>query len=256
MKKIATIVISAILLLALTGCDSSDYKKATELFNSGNYAEAQTMFEALGDYEDSAEMVLECKYQNSIALMEEKEYDTAKEILETLGDYKDSADVLREVGWNIFADYLYDEGKVTIKNDDYKVTLEMVEEQGEELIAVALSVGTTGMASHDFVAMINQPYPEVTALVAEGKISIFTSYMEDEGYTSWDITRYKKGDSIKWEEYECTGRTAQGTSLPAGTTGLCYDTELPLERLTDGIQKAIKNSNTGISMSDLGFWAY
>ena len=40
----------------LTGCDSSDYKKATELYESGNYDEAYEAFTELGDYKDSANM--------------------------------------------------------------------------------------------------------------------------------------------------------------------------------------------------------
>ena len=49
-------IITAVLMCSLlSGCKSSDYKKAQELYSSGNYEEAQTVFFKLGDYEDSTQ---------------------------------------------------------------------------------------------------------------------------------------------------------------------------------------------------------
>ena len=57
-------IITAVLMCSLlSGCKSSDYKKAQELYSSGNYEEAQTVFFKLGDYEDSAQMVEKCEKQ-------------------------------------------------------------------------------------------------------------------------------------------------------------------------------------------------
>lgn len=53
MKKVLTVVM-AVMVLVLCGCKSGDYKKAVDLYETGNYAEAKVLFEKVGDYEDSA----------------------------------------------------------------------------------------------------------------------------------------------------------------------------------------------------------
>ena len=59
MKKTKIILVAAALVavISATGCDSSDYKKATELYNSGQYSDANAIFSELGDYKDSAQML-------------------------------------------------------------------------------------------------------------------------------------------------------------------------------------------------------
>ena len=42
------------MLFVFSGCNSSDYKEAVALMEQGNYKEAITLFEGLGDYKDSA----------------------------------------------------------------------------------------------------------------------------------------------------------------------------------------------------------
>lgn len=62
MKRKTIVIICAITLcLILTGCDSSQYKKATALYEEGRYEDAIAIFEALGDYEDSAAKLEQAK---------------------------------------------------------------------------------------------------------------------------------------------------------------------------------------------------
>ena len=49
-----------VLMILLAGCNSTDYKKAGQLFNGGAYERAMTIYQKLGDYKDSAEKVPEC----------------------------------------------------------------------------------------------------------------------------------------------------------------------------------------------------
>ena len=73
-------IITAVLMCSLlSGCKSSDYKKAQELYSSGNYEEAQTVFFKLGDYEDSTQMVEKCDKQ--------KKYQTLQTYLKEEGPY-------------------------------------------------------------------------------------------------------------------------------------------------------------------------
>ena len=75
-KKLLAILILCITVFSLTACDSSDYKKAMSLYESGDYEEAAKMFVELGDYEDSAEMAVKAK--------EELMYVTYADVFEAL----------------------------------------------------------------------------------------------------------------------------------------------------------------------------
>lgn len=65
LKKFLCLALSIILVLSLSACDSSDYKKAMELYESGDLDGAITAFSVLGDYEDSEDMVLKIKYEKA-----------------------------------------------------------------------------------------------------------------------------------------------------------------------------------------------
>ena len=52
-KRVLSFILAATMVFALCGCSSADYKKAQKLFDSGQYDEAQVIFEDLGDYKDS-----------------------------------------------------------------------------------------------------------------------------------------------------------------------------------------------------------
>lgn len=92
MRKLIALILSLVMLVMLTGCDSSDYKKAVSLFESGKYAEAAEMFVALGDYENSAEMVNACNYQIAVELTKAGKYQEALGMFVSLGDYEDCAE--------------------------------------------------------------------------------------------------------------------------------------------------------------------
>ncbi len=94
MKKIILAII--LIILILTGCDSSDYKKAVTLYEEGNYSEAAVIFAGLGDYEDSAEWYNKSKYQEANQLFKAGDYEEAIEIYELIIDYKDSDSKIEE----------------------------------------------------------------------------------------------------------------------------------------------------------------
>ena len=58
MKKRIAIPLVLALLLALSGCKSSDYKQAVTAMDAGNYQEALTALDALGDYKDAADLAV------------------------------------------------------------------------------------------------------------------------------------------------------------------------------------------------------
>ena len=90
------VIIGAILLLTKLIIPNNNYNKAQALLAEGKYEEATATFEKLGDYKDSADMILECQYQEAIALAEFGEYEKAISIFEVLYDYKDSTSMILE----------------------------------------------------------------------------------------------------------------------------------------------------------------
>jgi TolA-binding protein len=89
-KRIVLLLCLALTTFALTSCDSSDYKSAMSLYENGQYEEAIEKFTALGDYEDSSDMISACKYAEATDFYNAAEYDSAKAIFEELGNYEDS----------------------------------------------------------------------------------------------------------------------------------------------------------------------
>ena len=93
-KRILAIMLCVCMLVMACGCDSIDYKKATKLYNNGEWDEAIEIFESLGSYEDSKEMVNACNYEKATELYENKDYDEAIEIFTELSDYEDSENMI------------------------------------------------------------------------------------------------------------------------------------------------------------------
>ena len=75
---------------------ASRYAAANALYESGQYVEASSAFEALGSYNNSAERVLECKYARALTVAESGDFASAINFFEILEDYSDSYDQARE----------------------------------------------------------------------------------------------------------------------------------------------------------------
>ena len=109
MKKTLVLSLVLVMLLALTGCDSTDYKDASALYDAGNYAEAAAMFEALGDYEDSAIRAMDSKYQQAAALQAAGSYLEAADMFDALTGFSDSANKADENRY-LYAESLFAAG--------------------------------------------------------------------------------------------------------------------------------------------------
>ena len=105
-KKIRVVALcTAVIVIAEIGIviaykpvkQSLDYKNAFAMFDSGNYDEASSLFEELGDYKDSSEMINEVKYQQAVKYNDSGAYEDALTLFEELGDYKDSSEMINEI---------------------------------------------------------------------------------------------------------------------------------------------------------------
>lgn len=66
------------------------YRKASDLYAAGDYAAAETEYAALGDYEDSAKMVLACRYEQAAVLQKAGRYEEAAKAFSTATGYEDA----------------------------------------------------------------------------------------------------------------------------------------------------------------------
>ena len=92
----------AFVLVWFFGIPYYRYLRASQALENGQFSSAREQFVALGDYSDSAEMVLECDYRGAMSGLKYGTYTSltsAQETFEALGDYKDSAERAREAAY-------------------------------------------------------------------------------------------------------------------------------------------------------------
>lgn len=162
-------------MLVLTGCDSSDYKKAMNLYDQGDYAQAVAIFESLGDYSDSQEMVAECKYQEAVTAYNDGRYSEAKDVFLNIEDYSDSMDLLADCYINLSYEAIHEHDyssavaslrecqKIGLRPDEvqdtfYSIVVDYVKYKGSMLkSAVAgeeVGIAITKNTANDWVAYI------------------------------------------------------------------------------------------------------
>ena len=102
-KRNIIIAIAAVLVLALAGAayyvytfiatPAKEYESAQAMMNSGKYEKAIEKFTALGDYEDSENLIRECYIGIGDRCLEAKEYDNALKAYRTAQDMDDTNEI-------------------------------------------------------------------------------------------------------------------------------------------------------------------
>ena len=132
-RRLFVIALVMALCLCLTGCKSSDYKKAVGLQEAGDFQAAADLFQALGDYQDSASRLGTChdyiNYNNAVTLQEEGDYQAAAALFTALGDFEDSASRLGTCNDYIAAIQAYNEAVAGLseKNNALDAAIESAE---------------------------------------------------------------------------------------------------------------------------------
>ena len=99
------------------------YEDAKALMGQKNYQEANILFASLGDYEDSASLSAECRYQQAMNAAAAGQNAFAIELFETLGDYKDSYEICR--------DCRYESALTQYEANDYEKAAELFGKVGQ-----------------------------------------------------------------------------------------------------------------------------
>lgn len=91
MKKGIALILILTMVFTLTGCKSSDYKSAVKAMEDGDYAAAAQKLEALDDYQDSRQLLKQCRYALAVEDFNAGNFESALEAFRDLGSYIDAA---------------------------------------------------------------------------------------------------------------------------------------------------------------------
>lgn len=155
MKKIFILILTLIMVLGAVGCSNQDYEEALELYEKGNYEEAQSIFAELGDYENSAEMVQDCIYNRALVFLGRNHVEAEAEgaayatnadgaldewvtsdtdlkealaLLESISEYKDATQLIEEVN----TEKNYREAKMLFENGEFDLAEPLFVAVGED----------------------------------------------------------------------------------------------------------------------------
>ncbi len=185
MKNLRTVLALLLAVLALIGAAAAEetdnaqaYEAALALYESEQYEQAITAFEALGTYKDSAKLLSKSKwywkeqrYDNAIALYKAEDYYPARTLFEELGSFEESKNYLYKCNMAIYK-LEYAQAAELTEAGDYQAALALYEGLGsyssskskaEELRAL--------IAQQELDAYEQQCYDEAVALLEAGDLT-------------------------------------------------------------------------------------
>lgn len=191
MKKLIAVLLALSMAISLCACKSSDYKEAQELYDDERYSRARKIFVELGDYKDSAEMVLECDYQQALILMDDGDLSEARELFLALGDYEDSTKKASECGYQLATAHM-DEGEfdqaLTLFQalGDYKDSVKMITACNYQLALACLDAGEYAQAHMMFQELGD--YEDSQERVAHAARGMLINYVMENKITPYEVS--------------------------------------------------------------------
>lgn len=273
MKRIVGFLLCAVLLLFLCGCNSQDYKKATSLYQDGDFSSAKVIFDELGDYEDAATMSKDCSYNMAIELLNDGAYSEAYALFAELGDYKDSAEYAAQAKWEELYFYIgnnseynsilglnalfFDIASEEEKADDISsVVAFSVEDEGTIIVAIAnwfdtgkisfvktmriqLIRGNTEAEWHYFWVLAKTGYTNASGYIGVGTVNVDTCTADT---------------SLEFDTFYSVG--SDGTTINDEPTSIDMNVMTGLwAELINTLPDVLMEMDLPITMKDLGFLA-
>lgn len=140
------------------------YNNAEEMLSAGQYDEAKKAFEALGEYSDSAEMVIEVSYQKACHLEELGDYDAALSAFNAIGEYKESKNHIENIV-EITNARAYDEAVQKFNAGEYDAAIEMFELLGNYKDCTSFAEEAKYLYANDMLK--NSQYEDAKVLFEE-----------------------------------------------------------------------------------------
>lgn len=192
-KYITASVLVCTLLISLTGCKSTDYREAVQLYNGRSYDAAAEIFYTLGDYKDSAALHTDSQYWAAVDLAEAGDYSRALPRFLKLTDYKNAADWAAECKYQLaiaaFDSGEYDTAKADfLENPDYKKTPEYLRRIAwQNLFDAVIASGTEQDGAYVLQTESRDRLCIIAADTAEpNRLIFFVSRTRDLGYSFYD----------------------------------------------------------------------
>ena len=237
-----------------TKINECNYKIAVKLMDDEKFEEAIEIFTELGEYKDCKTKINECNYAIANELMDDKKYEEAREIFLSLGDHGESAQMAITAAQYMLVDYL-DGKEVDIEIiNDYSAT--GIQYEDGKLYMAYMFVSETAIEVNLSVGILMAPGETEVLLIGNDSLSTYAAYYEAEATTYIDFTTYKSGDTITWEDFSVTGRTAQGTRYTQSETLLDVAPTNALVCITQHLENILEESGLGLTMADIGFSSY
>lgn len=273
MKKIVAVILSIAIFWTLSGFDSSDYKEAVSLYESGNYLEAMERFEALGDYENCRDLLKQCRFDYAKTLFENRDYVNAREQFLKVEQSEEASEYLCLTAWRLLIDFLSEDGPICENFDQYDVeestrveSLCEIRKQGKSVVVSIQSTETISypILSANQITVTNttvsfdgkQMQPE---LKAKAEVTFKgpkgSSTFQNVGTCLWDIASYKSNDPVQWSEYIHIGTDG---SMDDARNAPAFNNRVAMQQtiITACFEKILDNADTGLTMADLGFVNY
>lgn len=249
------ICVAFVILLINVIIPSSKYNKAMKLYDSGNYYDAITAFEELGDYKDSTDMAADSEYKYAISLYDSKKYEDALRHFRFLNDYKDSEEYIKNTMWEILFDYYpYDEdmkGKVigspSGNNFKFEISICSTEKRDGLIFQYSDELNGSSSISQDVAVFIEKNKDEGKAI----GISSMTSLLTMMGIADFDVSKYTDGSALDWS------MSSDNKSLSSGledSTMESFDSSIDLIMVS--VKKEFESNGLGFTLADIGFTSY
>lgn len=100
---IPTLILLVTLLVVFLLIPGLKYNHAKKLLENGKYELAYSEFLALGDFSNSQEMLLECRYAQAVKYRDAGDYELANKIFESLGNYRDSKILIHKHDYRVIS---------------------------------------------------------------------------------------------------------------------------------------------------------
>jgi hypothetical protein len=230
------------------------YNEAVDLMHSKKYEDAIEIFSELDGYKDSETKIKECNYKIAVKLMDDEKFEEAREIFLSLGDHGESAQMAITAAQYMLVDYLNGkEVDIEIINE-YSAT--GIQYEDGKLYMAYMFISETAIEVNLSVGILMAPGETEVLLIGTDSLSSYSAYYEAEATTYIDFTTYKSGDTITWEDFSVTGRTAQGTRYTQSETFLDAAPTSAMTNIAQHLESLLEESGLGLTMADIGFSSY
>ena len=212
--RLMSLLLVIVMGVLLCGCSNSEekiYKNAMDLYDLGEYSEAEELFASIPEHESAGEMVKECKYQRANMYYDSKEYTEAYNLFTSIPDYKSSDYMIRKCKLISMARFQYAWGiyqlKDQLKNPSslqiYGVEFEpyTFTYEGKEELAINIVFDYSGQNS--FGGTVRDTIKIIGATVSDDKQQFFLDNI-DSLNPIWDYLKdidYSSSD-FDWFDYD------------------------------------------------------